>query len=370
MTRIPTPLDCVQNIAPYQPGKPIEELARELSLDPTSIVKLASNENPLGCSEAVAQEVSRELHEVARYPDGSGYKLKNQLSTKLGISPDNLILGNGSNDILEMAAIAFLDHDRSAIYSEFCFVVNKLATQSRAAYGIEVPSIDYGHDLERMRDAIQTNTRIIFISNPNNPTGTFIQPEDVLRFIESVPEHILVILDEAYYEYLPKNLQSDSAKWIKRFPNLLVTRTFSKIYGLASFRVGYGMANPELAEILNRVRQPFNVNSYGLAAASAALLDDTFVEASVSTNNSGMRQLVSVAGKIGLSFIPSRGNFLTIQFEQVATEIYTKLLQQGIIVRPLGGYGLPNHLRVSVGLETENERFCLGLEDIMSNICT
>ena len=370
MTRIPTPLDCVQNIAPYQPGKPIEELARELSLDPTSIVKLASNENPLGCSEAVAQEVSRELNEVARYPDGSGYKLKNQLSSKLGISPDNLILGNGSNDILEMAAIAFLDHDRSAIYSEFCFVVNKLATHSRAAYGIEVPSIDYGHDLERMRDAIQTNTRIIFISNPNNPTGTFIQPEDVLRFIESVPEHILVILDEAYYEYLPKNLQSDSAKWIKRFPNLLVTRTFSKIYGLASFRVGYGMANPELAEILNRIRQPFNVNSYGLAAASAALLDDTFVEASVSTNNSGMRQLVSVAGKIGLSFIPSRGNFLTIQFEQVATEIYTKLLQQGIIVRPLGGYGLPNHLRVSVGLEAENERFCLGLEDIMSNIGT
>jgi len=183
MTRIPTPLDCVQNIAPYQPGKPIEELARELSLDPTSIVKLASNENPLGCSEAVAQEVSRELNEVARYPDGSGYKLKNQLSSKLGISPDNLILGNGSNDILEMAAIAFLDHDRSAIYSEFCFVVNKLATQSRAAYGIEVPSIDYGHDLERMRDAIQPNTRILFISNPNNPTGTFIQPEDVLRFI-------------------------------------------------------------------------------------------------------------------------------------------------------------------------------------------
>ena len=370
MSRIPTPLKCVQNIAPYQPGKPIEELARELSLDPDAIVKLASNENPLGCSEAVAQEVGRELNEVARYPDGSGYILKNQLSSKLGISPDNLILGNGSNDILEMAAIAFLDQDRSAIYSEFCFIVNKLATQSRAAHGIEVTSIDYGHDLGRMFDAIQANTRIIFISNPNNPTGTFIQPEDVYRFIESVPGHILVILDEAYYEYLPKHLQSDSTNWIKRFPNLLVTRTFSKIYGLASFRVGYGMANPDLAEILNRVRQPFNVNSYGLAAAGAALSDDTFVEASVRINKNGMRQLVSVAEKIGLSFIPSRGNFLTIQFEQTGAEIYTKLLQQGIIVRPLGGYGLPNHLRVSVGLEAENERFCFGLESIMSNIAT
>jgi histidinol-phosphate aminotransferase len=221
-----------------------------------------------------------------------------------------------------------------------------------------------------MFDAIQTNTRIIFISNPNNPTGTFIQPEDVLRFIESVPRHILVILDEAYYEYLPKNLQSDSANWIKRFSNLLVTRTFSKIYGLASFRVGYGMANPDLAEILNRVRQPFNVNSYGLVAAGAALSDDAFVEASVRVNKSGMRQLVSVAERAGLSFIPSRGNFLTIQFEQTGAEIYKKLLQQGIIVRPLGGYGLPNHLRVSVGLEAENERFCLGLESIMSNIAT
>ena len=368
MSRFPTPLDCVQNLASYQPGKPIEELARELSLDPETIVKLASNENPLGCSELVAQEVSRELSEVARYPDGGGYILKNRLSSKLGIPLDSLILGNGSNDILEMAAIAFLDHDRSAIYSEFCFVVNKLATQTRAAEGIEVRSMSYGHDLERMYDAIRDDTRIIFISNPNNPTGTFIPPTEILRFIESVPEHILVILDEAYYEYLPENLQSDSVNWIKRFPNLLVTRTFSKIYGLASFRVGYGMANPSLAEVLNRVRQPFNVNSYGLAAAAAALSDDAFVRASVQANNIGMRQLVSVAEKLELAYIPSHGNFLTIEFKQAGIEVYTKLLERGIIVRPLGGYGLPYHLRVSVGLESENERLCVALESLINSL--
>ncbi len=267
-----------------------------------------------------------------------------------------------------MAAIAFLDRDRSAIYSEFCFVVNKLATQSRAAKGIEVPSIDYGHDLGRMHDSIKNDTRIVFISNPNNPTGTFIPPAEVLRFIESVPEHILVILDEAYYEYLPENLQSESVNWIKRFSNLLVTRTFSKIYGLASFRVGYGIASPSIAEILNRVRQPFNVNSYGLAAAAKALSDDSFVQASVHANNAGMKQLISVAEELELAFIPSHGNFLTIQFKQTGAEIYTKLLERGIIVRPLGGYGLHNHLRVSIGLERENERFCLALKSIMSTL--
>ena len=368
MPSFPIPIDCVKNIAPYQPGKPIEELARELSLDPETIVKLASNENPLGCSKLVAQEMSRELNDAARYPDGSGYALKDRLCSKLGIEADNLILGNGSNDILEMAAIAFLDRDRSAIYSEFCFVVNKLATQSRAAKGIEVPSVDYGHDLGRMHDSIKNDTRIVFISNPNNPTGTFIPPAEVLRFIESVPEHILVILDEAYYEYLPENLQSESVNWIKRFSNLLVTRTFSKIYGLASFRVGYGIASPSIAEILNRVRQPFNVNSYGLAAAAKALSDDSFVQASVHANNAGMKQLISVAEELELAFIPSHGNFLTIQFKQTGAEIYTKLLERGIIVRPLGGYGLHNHLRVSIGLERENERFCLALKSIMSTL--
>ncbi|MDC1312315.1 histidinol-phosphate transaminase [Burkholderiales bacterium] len=365
MPRFPTPIDCVKRIAPYQPGKPIEELARELSLDPETIVKLASNENPLGCSQSVAHEVSRELSDVARYPDGSGYVLKERLSSKLGIPADSLILGNGSNDILEMAAIAFLDHDRSAIYSEFCFVVNKLATQSRAARGIEVPSIGYGHDLERMHESIENDTRIVFISNPNNPTGTFIPPAEILRFIESVPEHILIILDEAYYEYLPENSQSESVNWIKRFPNLLVTRTFSKIYGLASFRVGYGMASPGIVEILNRVRQPFNVNSYGLAAAAAALLDDAFVRISVQANNAGMKQLIAVVEELELAFIPSYGNFLTIQFKQAGSDVYMKLLERGVIVRPLGGYGLNHHLRVSVGLESDNERFCVALKSVM-----
>ncbi|MDA1332459.1 MAG: histidinol-phosphate transaminase [Proteobacteria bacterium] len=360
------PLDCVRTIAPYQPGKPIGELARELSLDPAAIIKLASNENPLGCSKSVIGAFMNELEEVARYPDGSGFALKQQLSAKLGIPSDYLILGNGSNDVLEIASIAFLDRDRSAVYSEFCFVVNKLATQSRAAQGIEVPATNYSHDLARMFDAIQKNTRVIFISNPNNPTGTFLSPRDILSFIEQVSEHILIILDEAYYEYLPLELQSESVNWVKRFPNLLVTRTFSKIYGLASLRVGYGIANPSVAEILNRVRQPFNVNSYGLAAARTSLLDDEFVRDSVRMNDLGMHQFVSFAEKLELAFIPSRGNFLTFEFDQEGIEVYQRLLKRGVIVRPLLGYGLPNHLRVSIGLTEENERFCEELEAVLN----
>ncbi|MEJ6564195.1 MAG: histidinol-phosphate transaminase [Burkholderiales bacterium] len=366
MTKYPPPLDCVRTIAPYQPGKPIDELAREFSLDPSAIVKLASNENPLGCSKSVIEALGKELEEVARYPDGSGFELKRHLSAKLDIPPDYLILGNGSNDVLEIASIAFLDRERSAVYSEYCFVVNKLATQSRAAHGIEVPATNYGHDLARMLDAIQENTCVIFISNPNNPTGTFLSPRDILDFIEQVPEHILIILDEAYYEYLPSELQSESVSWVKRFPNLLVTRTFSKIYGLASLRVGYGITNPSVAEILNRVRQPFNVNSYGLAAASASLLDDEFVRESVRMNDLGMQQFVSLAERLGLAFIPSRGNFLTFEFGQQGTEIYQRLLSRGVIVRPLAGYGLPNHLRVSIGSTEENERFCEALEAVLS----
>ena len=366
MEKSPLPLNCVRTIAPYQPGKPIDELARELSLDPDAIVKLASNENPLGCSKSVMEAFSKELKEVARYPDGGGFELKRQLSCKLGIPFDCLILGNGSNDVLEIASIAFLDRDCSALYSEFCFVVNKLATQSRGAQGIEVPAMNYGHDLGRMLDAIQDNTRVIFISNPNNPTGTFLAPRDVLDFIGQIPAHILVILDEAYYEYLPPELQSESVSWVKRFPNLLVTRTFSKIYGLASLRVGYGITNPNVAEMLNRVRQPFNVNSYGLAAARASLLDDDFVRESVRMNDLGMKQLVSLARKLGLGFIPSRGNFLTFEFNQKGMEIYQRLLERGVIVRPLGGYGLPNHLRVSIGLTEENKQFCEALEAVLS----
>ena len=259
-----------------------------------------------------------------------------------------------------------MDRARSAVYSEYCFVVNKLATQSRAAQGVEVPAKNYGHDLARMLDAIQENTCVIFISNPNNPTGTFLSPRDILDFIEQVPEHILIILDEAYYEYLPSELQSESVSWVKRFPNLLVTRTFSKIYGLASLRVGYGITNPSVAEILNRVRQPFNVNSYGLAAASAALLDDEFVRESGRMNDLGMQQFVSLAERLGLAFIPSRGNFLTFEFDQEGIEVYQRLLRRGVIVRPLAGYGLPNHLRVSIGSTEENERFCEALEAVLS----
>jgi histidinol-phosphate aminotransferase len=312
--------------------------------------------------------LASQLSEAARYPDGSGFILKSQISDKLQVPEDSIILGNGSNDILEMAAMAFLNGDQSAVYSEFCFVVNKLATQGRGAEGLEVPSKEFGHDLERMLETVQDNTKIIFVSNPNNPTGTFISPEDILRFIEQVPSNVVVILDEAYYEYLPAELQSASVSWINRFPNLLVTRTFSKIYGLASLRVGYGMANPELANILNRVRQPFNVNSFGLAAAAVALKDDAFVSASVAVNNEGMKALLSSIEGLGLKYIPSYGNFLTVEFEQEGIEIYQRLLRRGIITRPVGGYNLANHLRISIGIENENTRFIEALHAVMRDL--
>ncbi len=368
MKNSPSALKCVQKLAPYQPGKPIDELAREFSFKLEDIVKLASNENPLGCSRLVGPSLASQLGEAARYPDGSGFVLKNQISDKLQVSQDCIILGNGSNDILEMAAMAFLNGDQSAVYSEFCFVVNKLATQGRGAEGLEVPSKKYGHDLGRMLETIQENTKIIFVSNPNNPTGTFIAPDDILRFIEQVPTDVVVILDEAYYEYLPLELQSESISWVDRFPNLLVTRTFSKIYGLASLRVGYGIANRELANILNRVRQPFNVNSFGLAAAAVALKDDAFVSESVAVNNEGMKALSSSIDRLGLRYIPSYGNFLTVEFEQEGIEIYRRLLRRGIITRPVGGYNLPNHLRISIGLETENARFLEALHAVMRDV--
>ena len=368
MKNSPSALECVQKLAPYQPGKPIDELAREFSFELEDIVKLASNENPLGCSPLVGPSLASQLGEAARYPDGSGFILKSQISDKLQVPQDSIILGNGSNDILEMAAMAFLNGDQSAVYSEFCFVVNKLATQGRGAEGLEVPSKEFGHDLERMLETVQDNTKIIFVSNPNNPTGTFISPEDILRFIEQVPSNVVVILDEAYYEYLPAELQSASVSWINRFPNLLVTRTFSKIYGLASLRVGYGMANPELANILNRVRQPFNVNSFGLAAAAVALKDDAFVSASVAVNNEGMKALLSSIEGLGLKYIPSYGNFLTVEFEQEGIEIYQRLLRRGIITRPVGGYNLANHLRISIGIENENTRFIEALHAVMRDL--
>ncbi|MDH4324393.1 MAG: histidinol-phosphate transaminase [Betaproteobacteria bacterium] len=351
----------VRSIAPYQPGKPISELARELGLKEDTIVKLASNENPRGIGPRTRAAIERALGDVARYPDGNGHALKTALSARYGVDMAQIVLGNGSNDVLELVALAFLGPGRAAVYSQHAFAVYPLATQARGARRIVVPATDYGHDLEAMARAVDDETCVVWIANPNNPTGTLAPPEALEALVRRVPERVIVVIDEAYNEYLPADLRTDTVKWIKRHPNLVVTRTFSKAYGLAGLRVGYALAHPSVADVMNRVRQPFNVNSIALEAAAAALEDMEFVARSFAGNLQGMRQLREGAERLGLSFIPSYANFLTIRVGK-AQEIYKRLLRRGVIVRPVGGgYDLPEHLRVTVGTEEENERFLSAL---------
>jgi histidinol-phosphate aminotransferase len=355
----------VRSIAPYQPGKPISELAREMGLEPSRIVKLASNENPLGTSRLARRAIERALDEVARYPDGNGFELKEALRAKYGIAPDCIVLGNGSNDVLDLAARAFLTPRDSAVYSQHAFAVYPLAVQAIGARGIEVPARDYGHDLEAMAAAVTGETRVLFIANPNNPTGTFIEGLRLERFLSGVPAHVLVVLDEAYTEYLPPDVRFDSLAWLARYPNLVITRTFSKVYGLAGLRTGFAMAAPEVADLMNRVREPFNVNSLALAAAAAALGDNDFVSRSVEVNRSGMRQVTEGLSALGLEYIPSFGNFVSFAVPD-APRVFERLLRRGVIVRPVAGYGMPRHLRVSIGLPEENALFLESLEQAIA----
>jgi len=347
----------VRSIAPYQPGKPISELARELGLDERTIVKLASNENPRGIGPRTRAAIEAALGDIARYPDGNGFELKQALAKRYHVDMGSVVLGNGSNDVLELVALAFLGPGRAAVFSQHCFAVYPLATQARGARSIVAPAKSYGHDLEAMARAIDDETYVAWLANPNNPTGTFVRHEEIEAFLKRVPERVLVVLDEAYNEYLPAELRGDTVRLIKRHPNLVITRTFSKAYGLAGLRVGYALAHPSVADVMNRVRQPFNVNSIALAAATAALDDMEFVARSYAENLQGMRQLEDGAGRLGLEYIASYGNFITIRVGK-APEVYKKLLKRGVIVRPVGGgYGLPEHLRVTIGTAEENERF-------------
>jgi histidinol-phosphate aminotransferase len=351
----------VRSIAPYQPGKPISELAREMGLDEAGIVKLASNENPRGIGPRTRAAIEAALGEIARYPDGNGFELKQALAKRYGVDMGAIVLGNGSNDVLELMALAFLGPGRAAVFSQHCFAVYPLATQARGARSIVVPAKDYGHDLEAMAKAIDDETYVVWIANPNNPTGTFARGEVVEAFLRKVPERVLVVLDEAYNEYLAPDLRADSVKWLRRHPNLVITRTFSKAYGLAGLRVGYALANPSVADVMNRVRQPFNVNSLALVAAAAALDDMEFVARSYAENLRGMKQLEEGARGLRLEFIPSYGNFITIRVGK-AGEVYKRLLRRGVIVRPVGGgYGLPEHVRVTVGTAEENDKFLRSL---------
>ncbi len=355
----------IRAIAPYQPGKPISELARELGLDPNDIIKLASNENPLGVSPLAMQAIQRALADIARYPDGNGFELKYALSQRYGVDMSQIVLGNGSNDVLELAARAFLVPGLEAIYSQHAFAVYPLATQATGATGIEVPARDFAHDVDAMLRAITPRTQLVFLANPNNPTGTLIRSADLLAFLLAVPPSVVVVLDEAYYEYLPDDLKADSVGWLNEFPNLIITRTFSKAYGLAGLRVGYAFAHAGVADLMNRVRQPFNVNSISLAAATAGLDDREFVRRSFELNQSGLRRITQGLVQLGLSYIPSFANFVSFKVKD-ANGVFQQLLTRGVIVRPIASYGMPDYLRVTIGLQSENERFLEALQQSLS----
>lgn len=352
------------DIAPYQGGKPIAELAREYQLEESSIVKLASNENPLGMSPKARAVILKAIDEISRYPDGNAFKLKNTVSHKFNLNPDGLIFGNGSNDILELAARTFLKVGDEVIYSQHAFAVYGLVTKAMGAMGIKVPAKDFSHDLEKMLAAVTSKTKMVFIANPNNPTGTIIPKDELKHFLGKIPHGVIVVLDEAYDEYLEAEDKSVAFSWLTQFPNLIISRSFSKAYGLAGLRVGFGASNPEIIQFMNRVRQPFNVNSLAQDAAAASLMDDAFVSESKILNNNGKKQLESGLQRLKLSFIPTFGNFISFKVDR-APQVYEGLLKLGIIVRPIANYEMPDYLRVSIGLQKENERFIQALETII-----
>lgn len=355
--------DFIRAIAPYQPGKPISELERELGI--TDIVKLASNENPLGASPKALAAAHAALSEISLYPDGNGFALKQALVERYRVAHNQLVLGNGSNDLLELAARAFLTAGDKAVYSDHAFAVYPLAVQAVGATGLSVAACDYGHDLVAMRlTAVAEGAKLIFIANPNNPTGTFLPAQELLEFLRALPAHILVVLDEAYNEYLPEHCRYDSVSWLAEFPNLMISRTFSKAYGLASLRVGYALGHPQVVDMLNRVRHPFNVNSVALAAAVASLDDAEFVQRTYELNLQGMAQLTQGLRALDLEYIPSYGNFVSFRIAD-AWHVYRRLLELGVIVRPISNYHMPDYLRVSIGLESQNQKFLSALKQIL-----
>ena len=357
----------VQQLHPYQPGKPIEELQRELKLN--NIIKLASNENPFGPSPKAAAVYSEQISQLARYPDGNGFVLKQKLSGHYNLELDNFTLGNGSNDILELIARAYVSAEHEVIFSEHAFAVYPLVTQAIGATAVVTPALNWGHDLKAMSAAITEHTRLIFIANPNNPTGTWLDHSSLDSFLKSVPENVLVVLDEAYYEYashacMGLDSYPDGLALLAKFPNLIITRTFSKAYGLAGLRVGYSISGPQISNILNRIRQPFNVNHLALVCAAAALDDQEHINKSAESNKKGLDFLSTQFEKMDLAYIPSIANFISFEVQGGAQKSYDELLQRGIIVRPVANYNMPNYLRVSVGSMDENEQFINGLKKL------
>ncbi len=369
--------DYIRAIAPYQPGKPIADIARAYGFREDQVVKLASNENPLGMSPKAQAAMQQAISDLGRYPDGNGYDLKSSLVARFGLLPEHITLGNGSNDILEMVAHAFLRPGADSVMSAHSFAVYALASQAVGARLVVVPARpdDLGHDLAAMARAVTPATSVVWIANPNNPTGSFIPGDQIHAFIRGIPSSVLVVLDEAYTEYLPPEDQYPALQWVHEFPNLLVSRSFSKAYGLAGLRVGYGVASAEVTDLLNRVRQPFNVNSLAQAAAAAALSDREFLDRSYALNRAGLAQLGEGLSALGIHGLPSWGNFVLADLSRLpeprqrsGQALFEALLASGVITRPVQGYGLPQYLRISVGTREENAALLQALPKALQSL--
>lgn len=356
----------VRAIAPYLPGKPLEELEREYGI--SNSIKLASNENPLGPGPKAVAAMQKAAQEVGLYPDGGGFGLKQALAKKYGCPMECITLGNGSNDVLVLLAEAFLTPGTEAVYSQYAFAVYPIAVQATGATARVAPAnsvnhaMPLGHDLDAMLRLVNERTRLVFIANPNNPTGTWLSAEALRDFMTRVPQQTLVVVDEAYIEYVDDPAFPDASRWLSEFTNLVVVRTFSKAYGLAGLRVGYALSHPSVAGMLNRVRQPFNVNLVALAAATAALDDDEHLEKTLTNNRTGLAQLRAGFDSLGVKHLPSAGNFVLIDCGRPAGPIYEAMLRQGVIVRPVANYQLPDHLRTTIGTQAQNERMLSALK--------
>jgi len=357
----------VCGLRPYEPGKPVDELERELGLK--NIIKLASNENPLGPSSKVLESISKALPELARYPDGNGFSLKQVLSEKHSVSIEQVTIGNGSNDILELLTRAFVSPDNEVVFSQHAFAVYPIVTQAVGAKAVVVPAKDWGNDLDAMLAAITDKTRVVFVANPNNPTGTCVARNALLDFINAVPKHVLVVIDEAYFEYAQDIFPDyESAEhYLAQADNLIVTRTFSKAYGLAALRIGYSLSSVEIADFLNRVRQPFNVNSLAMVAALAALSDEQHLSDSLTLNKAGLEQYHQACIELGLEWIPTAGNFICINVKKNGRDVFEQLLQRGVIVRPVDNYGMPEFIRITVGSREENQRCIDALIEVLQS---
>ena len=349
------PPEYVLGIQPYVPGKPIEELERELGI--SNSIKLASNENPVGPAPAAIHAIKESFADINRYPDGSGFYLKRALAEKLYVSDEEIILGNGSNELLDLAAKTFLKDGDEAVMATPSFVVYFMAVQSVGGKSIQVPLKNYTHDLSAMAASITPATRMVFIANPNNPTGTINKKDEFESLMEKVPDDVLVVMDEAYYEYVSDHDYADSMKYLRSEKNILILRTFSKIYGLAGLRVGYGIAKKEILADMNRLRAPFNTSTIAQKAALAALSDDAHVSRSREVNSAGKEYLYRELGALGISFVPTEANFVYIPVEG-SVALYERLLKMGVIIRPMG----PGAVRVTIGLPEENRRFIEALK--------